>query len=34
MVNKVRETTLPAITYLESVKSGDVSENQDVHMKT
>lgn len=33
MVNKVRETTLPAITYLESVKSGDVSENQDVQRR-
>lgn len=33
MVNKVRETTLPAITYLESVKAGDVSEDQDVQRR-
>lgn len=33
MVNKVRETTLPAITYLESVRAGDVNEDQDVQRR-
>lgn len=33
MVNKVRETNVPAISYLNDVKGGDVSENQDVQRR-
>lgn len=33
MVNKVREVTVPTISYLNDVKGGDVSENQDVQRR-
>ena len=33
MLAKVREETVPSTIYLDEVKSGDISENQDVQRK-
>ncbi len=33
MINKIRETTIPLGSYLESVKEGDISEDQDVQRR-